>query len=167
MCDIAFIDFEAPALSSHVCPIEAGVAVWQRGEAIRTWSSLIWRQPDALWSEKSEAIHKISRQELEAAPRPMIVATRLNALLAPIGCAHADGLPYDDDWCHALFRAAGIERRFTIKPMPNVNVVQAWRIAVYLRRDRNVPHRAGPDAVRLMRAHAAAYRERPPVAEIQ
>lgn len=167
MSEIAFIDFEAPALAARVCPIEVGVAIWQRGDAIRAWSSLIWRRPEAPWSEASEAIHHITRDELETAPKPSAVTAWLNSLLAPIGVAHADGIPYDDTWCLALFREAGVERRFTVEPMPSMNIVQAWRIGAHLRKNRDVPHRAGADAVRLMQAHAAAYRERPQVIDIR
>jgi hypothetical protein len=167
MSEIAFIDFEAPALAGRVCPIEVGVAIWQRGDAIRTWSSLIWRKPDAPWSEASEAIHHIKREALETAPKPPMVAAWLNSLLGPIGVAHADGIPYDDTWCLALFREARVERRFAVEPMPSMNILQAWRIGMHLRRNKEVPHRAGADAVRLMRAHAAAYRERPDIIEIR
>ena len=166
MSDFAIIDFEAPGLERIACPIEVGVSIWKPGGPIRTWSSLIWRDPDAYWSVESEAVHHISRDMLVDAPMPILVAAELNTLLAPIGNAHCDGYDFDSAWCDALYAAAGISAEFLIEPMPNINFLEAWRIWRYMRKHGDIPHRAGPDAVRLMKAHAYRINEDPAVVDI-
>jgi hypothetical protein len=47
---IAIIDFEATALSKSADVIEVGVAIYDRQEMIRTWSSLVRPSPDCVLS---------------------------------------------------------------------------------------------------------------------
>jgi hypothetical protein len=117
MSPIAIIDFEAPALSFHVRSIEVGLAIWHPGASIRTWSSLIRRDEQDAWSDQSEAIHKIMREDLQGAPTAERVAMALNSLLAPIGTAFCDGMPYDEIWCRVLFQDADVKREFGLRPM--------------------------------------------------
>ena len=79
---IATIDFEASSLAMQGEPIEVGIALWERGGPIKTWSSLIYPADDILWSPESAEVHGITREELLRAPHPARVAERLNARMA-------------------------------------------------------------------------------------
>ncbi len=164
---VAIIDFEAPGLEDIICPIEVGVSIWQPGQPIRTWSSLIWREPDAYWSEKAEAVHHITRDMLIDAPKPATVAAQINELLGPIGRAFCDGMPFDDLWCQHLFLRAGFERSFDIWPLVFIPIVNGQRRVKWLQSNKDILHRAGPDTVRLMRAHAYMLKEKPKVIDIE
>ena len=166
MSSIAFIDFEAPALSLRVRPIEVGIAIWRLGESIRTWSSLIRRDPDDPWSDESEAIHKITRAELEGAPPSNCVAVALNSLLAPVGSAFCDGMPFDEMWCRVLFYDADVKREFAVLPMEMLPLRDGLRMVKWLKSNKEVRHRAGADALRLMRAYAYAFKQRPAIEKI-
>jgi Exonuclease len=166
MTPIAFIDFEAPALSFHVRPIEVGIAIWRLGESIRTWSSLIQRDSNDPWSDQSEAIHKITREDLEGAPPSNRVAVALNSLLAPIGSAFCDGMPFDEVWCRILFHDADLKREFALLPMEMLPLQDGPRMVKWLKSNKDVPHRAGADALRLMRAYAYSLKQRPAIEKI-
>lgn len=152
--EIALIDFEAPALSFKVCSIEVGIAIWQPGGPIRTWSSLIRRDSDDLWSDQSAAIHKITQEELKGAPTAERVAVVLNARLATIGNAYCDGMPFDEIWCRILFEDAGLKREFRVLSIEMLSLRDGQRMVKWLKSNKEVPHRAGADALRLMRAYA-------------
>ncbi len=166
MSPIAFIDFEAPALTFRVRPIEVGIAIWHPGGSIRTWSSLIRREQDDLWSDQSHAIHKITREDLEGAPTADRVAVALNSLLAPIGSAYCDGMPFDEIWCRVLFQDADLKREFSVLPMEMLPLQNGQRMVKWLKSNKDVPHRAGADALRLMRAYAYAFKQRPTIEKI-
>ena len=166
MSPIAIIDFEAPALSFHVRPIEVGLAIWHLDGPIRIWSSLIQRDQDDLWSDQSEAIHKIAHKDLEGAPSADRVAVTLNSLLAPIGSAFCDGMPFDEIWCRILFQDVDLKRDFELLPMEMLPLLDGARMVKWLRSNKDVPHRAGPDALRLMRAYAYSLKQRPAIEEI-
>jgi hypothetical protein len=167
MNPIAFIDFEAPALSFHVRPIEVGIAIWHPGASIRTWSSLIQRDQDDLWCDQSEAIHKITRADLEGAPTADRVAVALNSFLAPLGTAFCDGMPYDEIWCRVLFQDVNVKREFGLLPMARLPLLDGARMSKWLKSNKDISHRAGADALRLMRAYAYSLKQRPPIEEIE
>ncbi len=171
---IATIDFEASSLSLQGEPIEVGVALWQRGGPIRTWSSLICPVEDNLWSPESEAVHHISRHELSYAPHPARVAERLNSIMAGVREAFCDGGSFDERWMAQFYLAAGIRPVFELSSI--YAMLELYDSAVDGERIRSLegflkttvpPHRAGPDAVRLMRAYAYALGEEPCVEDLQ
>lgn len=156
---IAIIDFEATALSMEADPIEVGVAIYNRDALIRTWSSLIRPNKDCLWDEKSAAVHKIARLDLEVAPLPTSVALELNRLMAGSETAYCDGYEYDNAWLERLYQEAGVVRRFeiaAIEEMPRMHLrVVRHHMFGYLARTA-VPHRAKEDALRLMQSYLYA-----------
>lgn len=167
---IATIDFETTALSKAADVIEVGVAIFDRQETIKTWSSLVRPSPNCLWSDQSAQVHKISRLDLEIAPEPSTVATELNRIMAGALTAFCDGYQYDRFWMSNLFRDAGIESEFSIAPieeMPRMHVDTLWRqMNAYLDRTM-VPHRAGDDALRLMQAYTHSIGKKPNVVTIE
>lgn len=125
----AVIDFEAsslslsewPELSSY--PIEAGVALVGPDGAISTWSSLI--RPDRLWrangewDPKSERVHGISLEALNAGQSPSEVAHYLNTILEnrDVWC---DGGAYDQHWMNVLYRTAGVSPAFILRDISEI-----------------------------------------------
>lgn len=97
---------------------------------------------------------------------PETVAARLNELLGPIGSAFCDGMPFDESWCRVLFHDAGLEQEFRLLPMEMLPLRDGPRMVKWLKSNKDVPHRAGADALRLMRAYAYAFKERPPIEAI-
>jgi hypothetical protein len=163
---IATIDFEASSLSMQGEPIEVGIALWQRDGPIRTWSSLIYMIDDVSWSEESAEIHGIGREELLRAPHPARVAERLNAHMANSPFAFCDGGESDLRWMWQLYSAGNTNPVFRLLPfeaMPGLHI-EAVRNRMWEFLDTTkAPHRAGPDAVRLMHAYAYALGEEPVV----
>jgi DNA polymerase III epsilon subunit-like protein len=162
---IAIIDFEATALSIQADPIEVGVAIFDREkDVIRTWSSLIRPSADCLWDEKSAGVHKIGRAEADVAPEASSVACELNRIMAGTPVAYCDGYEFDQSWSSALFRNAQIEATFKLKSieeMPRMHLrVVRHHIRAYLG-SMEVPHRAGEDALRLMKAYTYALGKNP------
>jgi hypothetical protein len=155
---VALLDLEASALGSGSYPIEVGVAL-VRGSTrtIATGSALI--RPDAawlrdgLWSGASEAVHGISQDyAIRKGLPPRHVCDWLNNLLGSKTIIATDAPRYDQDWLDTLFQAAGRDQRFTLY---NFEILTAdfssdqHRQLSYLLRRAPVPHRAGPDALRL------------------
>lgn len=163
---IATIDFEASSLAIQGEPIEVGIALWERGGPIRTWSSLIYPVEDIVWSEESAEVHRITREELLRAPHPARVAERLNARMAMVPVAFCDGGDYDFGWTSQLYSAANLKPVFrlgSIEAMPGLHVEPVRnRMWVFLETTKP-PHRAGPDAARLMQTYAYAMGEEPDV----
>ncbi|MGO9134173.1 MAG: exonuclease domain-containing protein [Methylovirgula sp.] len=156
---ITTIDFETTALSKDADVIEVGVAIFDRQETLRTWSSLVRPSPNCRWSEKAEQVHKIARVELEQALDPAWVACKLNQVMTGVTTAYCDGYQFDRVWMGNLFHEARVEPAFSIAPieeMPrmHLNVVRD-QMNAYLNRTLT-PHRAGEDALRLMRAYLYA-----------
>lgn len=166
---IATIDFEASSLAMQGEPIEVGIALWELGNRIKTWSSLIYPADDILWSEESAEVHGITREELLRAPYPARVAERLNARTANSPFAFCDGADSDARWMWQLYSAANLKPVFRLMPieiMPGLHIEAVRNSMWEFLETTKPPHRAGPDAVRLMHAYAHALGEAPAVDEI-
>ncbi len=162
----AIIDFEATGLSFAADAIEAGFALWSPGKPIRTWSSLVRPVTEhSVWNEDAAAIHRIRPEDLIHAPHPREVATVLNTHLGPIGTAYCDGLPYDDMWLRNLFHDAKMTPRFILEPMFRLPNIDGKRMVTWLK-SNPAPHRAGKDALRLMRAYAYGLHEKPEIIDL-
>lgn len=153
----AVIDFEAsslslsewPELSSY--PIEAGVALVESDGAISTWSSLI--RPDRLWrangewDPKSQRVHGISLEALNAGQSPSDVAHHLNTILEnrDVWC---DGGAYDQHWMNVLYRTAGASPTFTLRDISELFNRNAQARTCYLQivSKGTRQHRAAQDA---------------------
>lgn len=104
---LVFIDFEASSLTKHSYPIEIG---WVFEDGSR-YSSLIRPAPDwSDWSAKSEAIHGISRRQLEQEGLAVeqVAATAMEVLSGHEICASAPS--WDGKWLSVLLRAGGFPR---------------------------------------------------------
>ncbi len=145
--------------------IEAGVAIYDRHETIQTWSSLVRPSPHCRWDEQAAAVHKIARADLQDAREPRFVADELNKVMDGVAAAHCDGYKYDAAWMNNLYRDAGIAPSFELNPleeMPRTHM--RMHMGAYLDRTAT-PHRAGPDALRLMQAYCYALGKKPAVVE--
>jgi len=154
-----FIDLEASGLGPVSWLIEIGLAEIV-GDEIVVRSSLIrpdgsW--PASAWSEQSAAVHRIPREDLDAAPPAWTVARDYCAMMRG-RVVLSDAPDFDGMWLQRLVdlaigvpaidvRAFDVEahRRFARAPS-----ALDW---LYETRERlQAPHRAGPDAARLARA---------------
>ncbi len=104
---IAFLDFEASSLADTSYPIEVGW-IFEDGQSE---AHLIRPAPGWIdWDAAAEAIHGISRRELEAQGTDhAAVARRMLGVLGPHEvCASAPS--WDGKWLSVLLRAAGLPR---------------------------------------------------------
>jgi DNA polymerase III subunit epsilon len=157
LSDVVILDLEASGLGRGSWPIEVGLAWVEDGE-IKTWSSLIRPEPDwdmAAWNPQAEQVHGISREELHAAPSASSVAQDLLARLAgrPV---YSDAPEFDERW---LVRLLDTAPDVAAVPVMDYDVAVAglcgergvnWAYE-HLARTRT-PHRAGPDAARMLTA---------------
>ena len=171
---VATIDFEGSAL--HGYPIEVGVALWHRErDEIRVWSTLIrpiapWRKhPGRWWDPRSEEIHGIAASELDAGLHPREVMVRLNVIVSGM-TAFCDGGPYDQAFLSRLSDAAGVAPSFELGNLKalslhaDLDYPGRLRFANLLAAGQDaIEHRAGSDALRLLRAVATAADRRPSV----
>ncbi|MFV8572182.1 hypothetical protein ACNQ6O_13330 [Marinobacter sp. SBS5] len=145
----AFIDFEASSLDLIASyPIEVGVCLAdgvQHSWLIdphKTWHD---------WSSGAEAIHGITRQELEGNGLHVSqVAAKLNEILPEqVFC---DAWTFDSFWLHRLFRAAGVTPAFQLESVSmllNPEQVRQWAgTRKKVIEELGVPiHRAANDAL--------------------
>lgn len=167
---IATIDFEASSLTEQGAPIEVGIALWIRGGPIQMWSSLIHVFDDASWSPESADVHGIKREELVRAPHPTKVAELLNTHMAKSPIAFCDGGVSDERWMRQLYHDSSLKPVYQLAPieaMPGLHIDNIARRMWEFLETTKPPHRAGDDAVRLMRAYAYSVGELPPVARIE
>ena len=160
---ITTIDFEATALSKDADVIEVGVAIFDRQETIRTWSSPVRPSPNCRWSEKAEQVHKIARSELEQALEPARVAFRLNQIMTGVTTAYCDAYQFDRIWMGNFFHDANVEPAVSIAPIEEMPRMHLRLVQIHMRDylDRTmVPHRAGEDALRLIQAYLYAIGKR-------
>jgi len=103
----AFLDFEASSLSHDSYPIEVGW-VFEDGAAE---VHLIRPAPDWTdWDPRAEALHGLSRAQLEAEGEPLEAVAR-RALAALTGQQVFVSAPsWDGKWMSLLLRAAGLPR---------------------------------------------------------
>lgn len=159
---LAIIDFEASSLEHDSYPIEVGMAVLDAVGTINTWSTLIrptttW-ELSGHWSHRSQRIHGIAREELGAGLSPRQVMQELNERLALIPRVCCDGGDYDRMWLHSLSRAAGIDPEFELADLDALLAecaIDPAAVGDHLHQSA-IPHRAGPDAERLLQAVQAA-----------
>lgn len=155
--DLVIIDLEASGLGPGSWPIEVGLAWFEEGE-VSTWSSLIRPEPGwdlEAWDPMAEEIHGISRGELAQAPAAWTVATELLSRVAG-QTVFSDAPEYDGRWVRRLLDAQPAPDGIRILDFDQaVGAVCGERGAdwAYERLERTrTPHRAGPDAERMLRA---------------
>jgi hypothetical protein len=104
---IVFVDFEASSLSKQSFPLEVGWVF----EDERSFSCLIHPAPDWTdWSDKAEAIHRISKSELQ---REGISAEKVAQMMLDTLSGHdlfASAPSWDGKWLSVLLRAGGLPR---------------------------------------------------------
>ncbi|MBU3069972.1 hypothetical protein KOI40_09065 [Aestuariicella sp. G3-2] len=110
----AIIDVEATGFHPHSYPIEVGIATSDG----QRYSSLIKPYPNwEYWSEEAEAVHGISRQDLEKYGKPgKVVAEDLNRLLQN-QTVYSDGWVVDKPWLIKLFDRARTPMNFWVSPL--------------------------------------------------
>ncbi|MBP7003685.1 hypothetical protein [Amaricoccus sp.] len=157
---LLFLDFEASSLSPESWPIEIGLAWVEAGEA-RMSATLIAPHPDWPlddWADYAAAVHGLDLDAVRAGAPAGDVAAATDAL-AGFELV-SDNPRWDQRW---LDRLRGPSRpRLTIGRLRDaararLNPYAADELAWRLLREP-APHRAGPDALRLARAWAAAER---------
>ena len=171
---IAVLDLEASALGTGSYPIEVGVALVRGApKTIAMGSSLIrpaepWLR-DGVWSAAAAGVHGISLElAMNEGHGVKYVCDWLNALLGWRTIVASDAPRYDQDWLDTLFRAAGRQQQFTLY---NFEILTAdfssdqHRQLAYLLSRAPVPHRAGPDALRLASKLMEAHLGYPPRSE--
>jgi hypothetical protein len=161
---ICTIDFEASSLDVGNFPIEIGLAMWRaRDEPIYCWSALLkptdeWRQ-HGHWSKASQAVHGIKQGDLSLGVSPRYAALVLNHVLRPAGVAFCDGGAFDRHWAKMLFKAAKVAPTFGLGDFGalerNLDAESAARMLAWTN-SAEIAHRAGADAVGLLRGLAAA-----------
>lgn len=152
------VDFEASGLLSGSWPIEIGLAGFSDG-SLWSWSSLLRPENSwdpAAWSPESAAIHGISRDALEEAPQAAEVA-RIAAHYLEGRVVVSDAPRYDGYWGRCLFETIVLQfPRITDFDLVANNVAAGSLTVlqqIYTALDRtDIPHRAGPDALRLLSA---------------
>jgi len=123
------IDVEASGFGRGSYPIEIGLAFPdQQVEAL-----LILPAPDwTHWDPEAEAVHGISREQLQREGRPIVeVAALLNARLAG-NRVFSDAWSFDTSWVGRLFDAAGFSQHFridTIRSLLTEEQVRVWQDA--------------------------------------
>lgn len=158
---LVMLDFEASALHEDSYPIEAGIARWNGPQApIITWSSLI--APDrewvrsGIWILESQRIHGIAPSDLEGAPTPDQVLTRMTSLVGDATFT-SDNPYWESKWLKRLGDAAGATALPRVddlsRRLDGVDPEARRRAADHLRRGTHA-HRAGPDALAVVEAVA-------------
>lgn len=168
---VAVLDLEASALGAGSFPIEVGLAL-VRGttRTIAAGAALIrpteaWIR-DGVWSDASAAVHGISLDLVVGHGQTVEqVCDWLNALLGTRTIVATDAPRYDQDWLDTLFAAAGRKQRFTLYNFERLTAdfdPDQHRQLAYLLSRAPVPHRAGPDALRLASKLMEAHLGYPP-----
>lgn len=123
----AFIDFEASSLdllSSY--PIEVGVCM--PDGTLHSWlikPHVLWLD----WSDSAQAIHGISRQQLEKEGKNIsTVAQALNSLLGT-DFVYCDAWTFDCFWLHRLYKSAQMKPTFhleSVSAMLSEHQIERW-----------------------------------------
>lgn len=155
--DILIIDFEASGLGPGSWPIEVGLA-WVADETVRSWSSLIRPEPgweEEAWDPASENVHGIPREALETAPSAWSVADKLLGMVGDRS-VFSDAPDFDGKWARRLLDAQPSTARLAILDLDQAIVAACGERGAdwaYERLERTrTPHRAGPDAERMLEA---------------
>ena len=158
---LIFIDFEASGLEPGSWPIEAGLARREGGRT-QVAARLIRPEPDwspELWSPESAAVHGIGLDELRAAePAPVVAGWLLDATAGRT--LISDAPSHDRAWMAVLL--AALDEDVVVPRVHDFDVLVARQLdpagvrRAYAHLDRvPTPHRAGPDARRLLEAWLA------------
>lgn len=110
--EINIIDVEASGLHVESYPIEIAILL---GGVVHSW--LIKPAPQwQYWCPRAEAIHGISRTELNHKGLDLkSVANELNALMKDnTGILYSDADRWDDDWINTLYTQTGIKQSFHV-----------------------------------------------------
>lgn len=103
-CDLLFIDFEASGLNKNSWPIELGMG-WRNESGAWTIESRLIRPHDTwsmdFWEPEAEAVHGISRAELDDAPTAAEVA-QWYLEMATDRTVISDFPDYDGRWADLL-----------------------------------------------------------------
>ncbi|WP_124110809.1 exonuclease domain-containing protein [Palleronia sp. THAF1] len=158
---IIFIDFEASSLAPNSWPIEIGLSWIEPDGSITSVGKLIrpaptW--PETAWSDKSAAVHRIPRSDLDGAEPAETVA---RWAVEAIGDAQliADAPRFDQHWLDRLLTTMEDAPKLQIEDFHQVawtaftddgNPISAALDAVYEKRERRrTSHRAAKDAADL------------------
>lgn len=156
------LDFEASALDPRSYPIEVGICRWSTPSGpFEIWSTLIDPQSSwtayGVWNEASEKVHGISLAQLVDEGRsPTNTVAILNELVGGQAC-YCDGGSFDLDWARKLSAVSKIRPSFKLGDwdmLMGLLPPDGYREAIQWIEKTPTPHRAGPDAERLMRAVA-------------
>jgi len=163
--DYTFIDFEASSLSSDSWPIEIGLAWIDEKGKLRSNSRLIkphpqW--PESAWSNASEAVHGIRREELDTAEEAQDVAIWLAGQLAGKRIL-SDAAEFDGRWLCRLMATIGQDTNFetTSIQLESRSRFDGDAMAMFFRAfaSNRPQHRAASDALNLAQAWRAALRK--------
>lgn len=155
--EVLILDLEASGLGRDSWPIEVGIAWVEAGE-VRSWSSLIRPEPDwdpDAWDPVSEEIHGVPMSALQAAPPAWTVAEELLRRIAgrPV---YSDAPDFDLKWVRRLLDASPAEAGIRVLDFDMAVTAVCGAVGAdwaYERLERSrTPHRAGPDAARMMGA---------------
>lgn len=155
-----FLDFEASSLSGW--PVEIGLAWYDKPgpkERIQSLGFLIRPEPgwdEADWDVLAEEVHGIGLDDLRQEGTPAMDVARAVARLVTGRTLVSDAAGFDAHLLARLFEALP-------EPAPEVCVLDVTSLLRKLSREAAVryeaalaeapiPHRAGPDAIRLARA---------------
>lgn len=157
----AMLDIEASALEGG-WPIEVGLSWLDEAGAPQGWSSLVrparsWSERG--WSETSARVHGIARCHLDGAPEASQIATDF---LKRVGgrILLSDAPEFDGFWMNLLLGTIGAQGQVQLRDFDTttLSIFRSSPIAldrIYERLARlRVPHRAGPDSLRLAQAWA-------------
>jgi hypothetical protein len=114
-----FLDFEASSLSDDSYPIEVGW-VFETGEGE---SHIVRPAEDWLdWSVTAEAIHHLSRSQLENDGTPHDVVARRMVQILSHHDLYASAPSWDGKWLSVLLRRAGLPRKaLTLRDTDDAN----------------------------------------------
>lgn len=156
-----FIDFEASSLDAESWPVEVGVA-WREDGRTHTAARLIRPEPDwpmRAWSNESAAVHGVPLADLRRADPAPTVARWLLGMITDRRVV-SDAPSYDAYWLDQLLQT--LPEHVTAPRLHDVDVLiarqldHAGTLRAYAHLDRvPAPHRAGPDARRLLEAWLA------------
>lgn len=153
------LDFEASSLGTRSYPIEVGVARWSGlGSLVESWSTII--RPTSLWiahgewSSESEVVHSIKRGHLDEGISPRDAMAAVNQFVTG-KVAFCDGGVHDLRWLAKLANAAETAPAFQLGDWDALGALLSpagfAKMVEWLEQNRT-PHRAGPDAERLLNA---------------
>lgn len=170
----AVLDFEASALDPDSYPIEVGIAIWNGPMApIICWSTLIEPAREwvlsGIWTESSQKVHGITPGDLVGAPAPSSVLKDMNRVLGASTSIVSDNPYWEDLWLKRLCAAAGETLPVHVDKLSDrVQGIGVRRLIAMKQHlaDNARPHRAGDDALLIVKSLAHALGHDPRVERI-